>query len=89
MIRQTYTNLSIRVSRNGQPGLAIDVPFTQINISRRTWIDDFNISTLVCARANIGSNDDKRIYVSLAPNALFRRIVIGGKVEFDSESFGQ
>lgn len=89
IIRQAHPDLSIRMSRDRQPRLALNVPLRQIHIVFRTRIHNLNIRALVHARADIRSDDDEGVRVRLVPDALFRRVVVGGQVKFDGEGGGE
>lgn len=83
IVQQTYPDLTIRMSCNRQPCLAVDIPLTQIHIPFRTRIDNFDICTLVRPRANVRSNDNKCICVGLVPYTLFGGVPVRWQVEFN------
>lgn len=83
MVQKTYSNLPIRMRRNRQPRLAIDIPLIQIHIPLRTRIDNFDICTLVRPRANVRSNDNKGICVSLVPYTFFGGVPVRWQAEFN------
>ena len=77
------------MGRDCQPRLSFNPPLTQIHILLRTAIDNLDVHPLVCARANIGSDDDELVFVCRIPDALGRGILGGWKIEFDGKGGGE
>ena len=83
MILEAYANLALRVGRDCQPCFAVDALLVQVHVLLRTRVDDFNVDALALTRADVRSDDNKRIHVSSVPNAFCWRVAVGLKDKFD------
>ena len=83
MIFETYTNFTISMRRNSQPGFAFDTPLAEIDITVFTRVKYTDIYTLILSWSDVGGNDDKAISMCCIPNTLCWRILVSWKIEFD------
>ena len=70
VVLEAHTNLSVRVSGDGQPRFAIDILLVQVHVLLRTRVDDFDVDALLGARCDVRGNNQERIHVRRVPNAF-------------------
>jgi hypothetical protein len=83
VILETYTNFTIGMGRDSQPGFAYNTPLAEIDITTFTRIKYADVYTLILSWTDVGSNDDKVISMSSIPNTLCWGILVSWEIEFD------
>lgn len=58
------------MSRNGQPGLAINTLLTQIDVLLWTAVYDLNVDALCWTGAYVGGDDDEGVGMGGVPDAF-------------------
>ena len=70
VVLEAHTHLALRVSRNGQPRLTVDILLVQVHVLLRTRVDNLNVDALVVAGPNVRGNNHERVQVGRVPNAF-------------------
>ena len=63
VVLEAHTNLSLRMSSDGQPRFTIDILLVQVHVLLRTRVDDLNVDALIEARCDVRGNNNERIHV--------------------------
>ena len=70
VVLEAYAHLALRVSRDGQPRLAVDILLVQVHVLLRTRVDNLNVDALVDAGPDICGNNHEGVQVGRVPNAF-------------------
>ena len=71
-VSETYTNFTISMGGNSQPGFAFDTLLAEIDITVVTRIKYADVYSLILSWSDVSSNDDKAVSMSCIPNTLCR-----------------
>lgn len=83
VVLEAHTNLSIRVSGDGQPRFTINILLVQVHVLLRTRVDDLNVDALLEARCDVRGNNHERIQVCCVPNAFRWWVAMGLESKLD------
>ena len=70
VVLEAYTHFALRVSRDGQSCLAVDVLLVQVHVLLRTRVNNLNVNALVGAGSDVCGDYHERIHVGRIPNAF-------------------
>jgi hypothetical protein len=76
------------MSRNSEPCLSFDIPFTEIHTLLRAGIYDLDVHSLsligtFCIGWYNGRDDDESVGMCCVPDTLWRRVPVGLEGEFN------
>jgi hypothetical protein len=83
VVLEAHANFALRMGRDGQPSLPVDIPLVQVHVLFRTRVDDLNVDTLVGAGSDVRGDYHKRVYVGSIPNAFCWWVALCRENEFD------